>query len=337
MLGLSMPRRTALTVTAPAPLATLPELVARANVYATDARASSTRRAYLSDFATFEAWCAQHGLEALPTAPATVAVYLSALADLGRRPSTIERALTSIAHAHRTRGHAWQKAHPQIVEIMGGIKRRLGMAPAQKAPVVVDELAALVGVLDAELAGLRDRAVLTLGWWGAFRRSELVALTVGDIARTREGLVVTLRRSKGDQEGRGLHTGVPHAQDATVCPVRALDAWLDAAQIAKGAVFRSIDKHGHVSARALGDRSVALIVQRTAERAGLDPKKLAGHSLRAGFATTAAREGRTLEPYVPLGLRPCSHEETASVTASLIERLSRAQRTRRSSASSGGK
>lgn len=295
MLARSMPRRSALTVASPAPLAPLGELVARANGYAKDSRASATRRAYLSDFATFEAWCAKHRLAPLPATPATVAVYLAALADLARRPATIERALTGIAHAHRTRGFAWHRGHPAITEVMTGIRRRLGTAPLQKAPLVDDELAALVAVLDKDLAGLRDRAVLTLGWWGAFRRSELAALGIGDLARVPEGLVVTLRTSKGDQEGRGVHTGVPFATDASVCAIRALDAWLDAAAITRGPLFRAVDQHGHISPRALSDRSVALIVQRTAERAGLDPRKLAGHSLRSGFATTAARQGRTLE------------------------------------------
>lgn len=295
MLAGSMPRRTALTVASPAPLAPLGELVARANGYAKDSRASATRRAYLSDFATFEAWCARNGLTPLPATPATVAVYLAALADLPRRPTTIERALTGIAHAHRTRGYAWHRGHPAITEVMTGIRRRLGMAPVQKAPVVDDELAALVAALDDDLAGLRDRAILTLGWWGAFRRSEIVALGVGDVSRVREGLVLTLRKSKGDQEGQGLHTGVPYAIDTGVCAIRALDAWLAAASITHGPLFRAVDQHGHVSPRALSDRSVALIVQRTAERAGLDPRKLAGHSLRAGFATTAARQGRTLD------------------------------------------
>jgi site-specific recombinase XerD len=295
MLLRSMLRRTSLTVASPAPLAPLGDLVASANGYAKDARASATRRAYLSDFATFEAWCAQHGLTPLPATPGTVAVYLAALADIPRRPATIERALTGIAHAHRTRGHTWLRGHPAITQVMDGIRRRLGTAPVQKAPVVDDELAVLVRVLDNDLAGLRDRALLTLGWWGAFRRSELVALGVGDVARVREGLVLTLRKSKGDQEGRGLHTGVPYATDASVCAIRALDAWLAAAAITRGPLFRAVDQHGHVSPRALSGRSVALIVQRTAERAGLDATKLAGHSLRAGFATTAAREGRSVD------------------------------------------
>lgn len=276
-------------------LAPLEELVETARAYAADSRASSTRRAYLSDFALFEAWCAAQGLPSSPTTPAAVAVYLASLAERGRKPSTIERALAGIAWAQRSRGFAWAKGHPAIATVMTGIRRRHGTAPAQKAPVLDEVLVVLVGTLDDDLAGLRDRAVLTLGWFGAFRRSELVALTVADVAHVREGLVVAVRRSKGDQEGRGAEKGIPYASAPALCPVRALAAWLEASGIAEGPLFRPVDQHGNVGAAALSDRSVALIVQRAAEGAGIDPKTMGGHSLRAGFATTAAKKGKSLD------------------------------------------
>jgi site-specific recombinase XerD len=276
-------------------LAPLEQLVEAARGYAADARASSTRKAYLSDFASFEAWCASQGLPSAPTTPAAVAVYLASLAERGRKSSTIERALAGIAWAQRSRGFEWPKGHPAIAAVMGGIRRRHGVAPTQKAPVVDQKLAALVATLDGDLAGLRDRALLTLGWFGAFRRSELVALTVADVVRVREGLIVSLRRSKGDQEGRGAEKGIPYASSPALCPVRALAAWLEAAGIAEGPIFRAVDRHGHVRTAALSDRSVALVVKRCAERAGFDPKALGGHSLRAGFATTAAKKGKGLE------------------------------------------
>jgi integrase len=178
---------------------------------------------------------------------------------------------------------------------MTGIRRRHGAAPQQKAPVIDEVLSALVATLDDELAGLRDRALLTLGWFGAFWRSELVALTVADVTNVREGLVVSVRRSKSDQEGRGAEKGIPYASTPAMCAVRALAAWLAASGIAEGPLFRPIDQHGHVGAAALNDRSVALIVQLAAERAGIDPKSVGGHSLRAGFATTAAKKGKSLD------------------------------------------
>jgi integrase len=134
-----------------------------------------------------------------------------------------------------------------------------------------------------------------MGWFGAFRRSELVALTVADVKKEREGLVVAVRRSKGDQEGRGAEKGIPYASSPALCPVRALEAWLETASITEGPIFRGVDRHGRVAAEGLSDRTVARIVQRTAEKAGLDPKAFAGHSLRAGFATTAAKKGKSLD------------------------------------------
>jgi site-specific recombinase XerD len=287
-----MPRRTELVLATPQPLE---QLVERAKAYTVDARSTATRRAYLSDFNAFEAWCSRQGLPSAPTTPAAVAVYLAALADAGRKASTIERALAGIAWAQRARGFEWQKAHPAISTVMTGIRRKHGTAPTQKAPVVDQELALLVGTLGDDLRGLRDRALLTMGWFGAFRRSELVALTVADVNREREGLVVAVRRSKGDQEGRGAEKGIPYASSPALCPVRALEAWLEAATITEGPIFRAVDRHGRIAGEGLSDRTVARIVQGAAERAGLDPKAFAGHSLRAGFATTAARKGKSLD------------------------------------------
>jgi integrase len=282
----------------PASLAklTLEDLVARANAYATtETRARSTRKAYLTDFRSFEGWCQEHGLVSLPATPATVAVYLAALAGEGRRPSTLERALAGIAYAHRVRGCAWPKSAPAIANVMAGIRRRHGTAPAQKAPLNDTDIEAMVAVLGEDRVGRRDRALLTLGWMGAFRRSELVALRVEDVTRTREGLVLHVRRSKGDQEGRGAEKGVPYASESAVCAVLALEAWLEASGIVSGALFRAVDRYGRVHPDALNDRSVARIVQRVAAQAGLDPATVAGHSLRAGFATTAARKGKSLD------------------------------------------
>jgi integrase len=278
-----------------AALVPLEDLVERAREYASDSRASSTRKAYLTDFAQFEGWCASQGLVASPATPATVAVYLASLAERGRKSSTIERALAGIAWAQRARGHEWPRGHRAITAVMTGIRRRHGVAPVQKAPVIDLELAIYVETLGEDLVGLRDRALLTLGWFGAFRRSEIVALNVADVATVREGLVVRVRRSKGDQEGKGAEKGIPYASNASICPVRALAAWLSAAQITEGPIFRAIDQHGHVSSVALSDKSVSLVVKRAAKRAGADPDLVGGHSLRAGFATTAAKKGKSLD------------------------------------------
>ncbi len=288
----------------PAPLARRPptdvesieELVESARRYVAEGKASSTRRAYRSAFAAFEGWCTSRGLSACPAAPATVAIYLAAMADAGAAVATIERTLAGIAHELRSRGRVWPRGEPAIRETMAGIRRKLGTSPAsKKAPVGDGELAALVATLGDDLAGLRDRALLTLGWSSACRRSELVALDVRDVEVQHEGLLVHVRRSKGDQEGKGYDKGVPYASAPTLCAVRALAAWLEKAGITEGPIFRSVDQHGHVSTKRLSDRSVARIVQRAARAAGLDPARYGGHSLRSGFMTTAAEKGRPLE------------------------------------------
>ena len=196
--------RTALAVSA-APLA---KLLDRARDYAADGRAGSTKRAYLSDFRSFEAWCASQGVAAMPARPELVALYATAMADSGRRVSTIERAVTAIAQVHRSQGIDWPRSHPALTEVLAGIRRRLGTAPEQKAPVVDQKLVVLLEHAGEGLMGDRNRALLALGWFGAFRRAELVSLDAGDVVRGDEGLVVTLRRSKGDQEGHGATKGI---------------------------------------------------------------------------------------------------------------------------------
>lgn len=262
--------------------------------YARAARAEATTRAYAGDLDAFRAWCAARGLAALPATPGVVAVYLAALADQGRKPATIARALAGIAAAHRAAGLPWAKSAPAIVEVMKGIRRALGVAPEQKAPVTDAELRALVAALEGP-AAVRDRALLLVGWFGAFRRSEIVALEVSDVEHVTEGLRVRVRRSKTDQEGTGDTKGIPFASDPALCPVRALVAWLEAAGITEGPIFRAVDKGGNVGPVAITGAAVALVVKRAASRAGLDAGRFAGHSLRSGFATTAAAKGRGLD------------------------------------------
>jgi integrase len=178
-----------------------------------------------------------------------------------------------------------------VSEVLKGIRRTKGTAPACKAPLLVGQLKAALGVGRGDLLGMRDRALLLIGFAGAFRRSELVGLDVADLAFTDDGLVITLRRSKTDQEGEGRKVGIPHGSKPTTCPVRVLRAWLEAAGIVTGPLFRSVNRHGKVGAVRLSDRAVALAVKRAAESAGLDASTFSGHSLRAGLATSAAAAG----------------------------------------------
>lgn len=288
--------RRAIVPASPAPVdLSLEARVERANEFAKSSRASSTRRGYVTAYACFEAWCARDGFCPMPAKPEVVALYLSDLAHKPRRVSTVLYALTAIAHAHRERGMPWQRHHSAVLSVMEGIRRELGVAPQQKDPIVDRELVRMLALCGEGLRGVRDRAVLAVGWWGAFRRAELVALKVTDLRRSTEGYRVLVARSKTDQRGQGRFKALPLAADPVACPVRLIDAWLTAAAITEGPVFRGINAGGRVAAEALCGRSVALIVQRVAVRAGLDPHKLAGHSLRAGFATTAALQGQTLD------------------------------------------
>lgn len=283
---------TALIVATPAEL--LAPAVEAAKRFVGASKAENTMRAYRADFDAWAAWCAGRALPSLPASPELVATYLAGLAEAGRKASTIERALAGIVFAHRAAGHDWPKGHRAVTAVVSGIRRTKGTKPSQKAPITDRELAAIVATLDGTLGGLRDRALVLLGWFGAFRRSELVALDVSDVAFPEEGAIVTVRRSKTDQDGRGYEKGIPFAGDPDLCAVRALRAYLEAASITEGAIFRAVTKHGLLGER-LADRAVARIVKGAAEAAGLDAERFAGHSLRSGFATTAAKRGKGLD------------------------------------------
>lgn len=275
----------------PANLAKLAPLAAAARVFAAEARSPRTRSAYRAAWSGFAAWCAEHELAALPAAPETLALYLSARAEAGAKVASLAQALAAIGEAHRVAGQESPVGAPVARETWKGIRRTLGTAPRRVAPVVASDLRAMVRALPAGPLGLRDRALLVVGFAGAFRRSELVALNVADLAFTAEGVVVTVRRSKTDQEGAGATVGLPFGSDPATCPVRTLRAWLEAAGIAEGAVFRSVSRHGQVGA-VLSGRDVARVVKRAAEGAGLEAARYSGHSLRAGLATTAAKAGK---------------------------------------------
>jgi len=286
------PQALALAPAVDAPLALASE-VDSARTYASASRSDNTKRAYAADCRSFATWCAERGLCAMPAMGATLALYVASLADAGRKASTIARAVAAIAQAHRLAGHESPATDRAVREVLSGIRRTIGTAPAQKAPLLPSALHAAADAGRDDVLGLRDRALLAVGFAGGFRRSALVALEVSDIAFGPEGVTVTIRRDKTDQDAAGRRIGLPFGGTSNTCPVRALRAWLDAAGITDGPVFRAIDRHGNVGAEALSDRGVALVVKAAAQRAGLDPAAYAGHSLRAGLATAAAAAGKS--------------------------------------------
>ncbi|TXN76621.1 tyrosine-type recombinase/integrase, partial [Methylobacterium sp. WL18] len=249
---------------------------------------ANTVRAYRSDWAHFSEWCAREGLDPLPAAPAAVGLYIAAHAD-ALSVATLSRRLSSIAAAHRLAGHGLDPRHPAIADVMAGLRRERGSAQRHAEALTVPRLRQVLTGLGDTLGDRRDRALLLVGTAAALRRSELVALDVADIAVLPEGLRITIRRSKTDQDGAGVVLAVGRTGTAT-CPAAAFATWLAAAGIAEGAAFRGVDRHGRVGGRLSGN-AVALIVQRRAAAAGFDAAAYAGHSMRAGFATSAARAG----------------------------------------------
>lgn len=266
------------------------EVAEQVRQYVERAVADNTRRAYRADLHHFASWCEQHGVTALPASPETVAAYIASLADVGYKTSTIARRLAAISTIHQAHGYDSPTQHPAVRTVLRGVRKTLGVSQEKKAPILPEFLRKMVASIPNTITGKRDRALLLVGFAAGLRRSELVALDVEDVEFTAEGMVLTIRRSKTDQEAQGERIPVAFGRSQDTCPVRALRAWLDASNITTGAIFRHVDRHGNIRER-LTDQSVALVVKKYAEASGMDPVRFAGHSLRAGFATTAARNG----------------------------------------------
>jgi site-specific recombinase XerD len=265
-------------------------LTENARKYVKNAKAKRTVRAYRSDLAHFAAFCQERHVPALPATPAA---YLAFLADTGFKPATMSRRLAAISKAHSAANldSPTGMQHAVVKEVWAGIRRTVGVAQTAKAAATADYLKRMLQAVPDSFTGLRDRALLLVGFAGALRRSELVALQVEDVQFVPEGMVLTIRRSKTDQEGAGQKVAVALGQHVETCPVRSLRAWLLAADIHSGPLFRAVDRWGHLQAKALTDQVVALLVKKYAERAGLDPVVFSGHSLRAGLVTSAAVAG----------------------------------------------
>jgi integrase len=270
----------------------LGQLADRAREYAEAARSANTSRAYESDLRAFCSWCKDRELTCLPASPETVSLFATWCADRFK-PATIERRLASIAVAHSTAGYESPTSHGVVRAVLRGIRRSKGTAQVRKRALLVDDLRELVLCVAPGLKGTRDRALLLVGFASALRRSELVGLDAQDVRFEREGVILTIRKSKTDQEQHGAEVAVLYGSDPKTCPVRALQAWLDESGITEGPLFRGMDRHHNIRKTRLTERIVAAIVKHHAERAGFDPALYGGHSLRSGFATSAARAGKS--------------------------------------------
>jgi integrase len=252
--------------------------------YVRAALSESTRRAYKADLRHFLDWGGS-----IPATDRTVSEYLAAHAER-LCVATLVRRLVSIGKVHTTQGLTSPTSSELVRLTMRGIRHKHGRPQRRVAAAVKDDILAMVAGLGGELKDCRDRALLLMGFAGAFRRSELIAIDCTAVERVPQGIVVALRRSKTDQQGDGRRIGIPYAR-GVVCPVKALDAWLTASGVSDGPIFRSVNRHGGIGAKALSAEAVALIVKRRAGAAGLDASNYAGHSLRAGLATSAAAAG----------------------------------------------
>ena len=254
--------------------------------------AANTRRAYGFDWADFTSWCESAGRASLPATADTVSLYVVALARAGRLVATMERRCAAIAHYHLAAGMP-SPITADVREVLYGLRRKLGCAPQHaKAALSVEELQAMLAATAKDARGVRDRALLLLGFAGGLRRSELSGLDVADVRVVEEGLEVRLRRSKTDQEGRGRELGVHRGRRKATCPVRALEAWMVERGRWAGPVFAVVERpSGRLTRRRLSPQGCAAVVKAAAKAAGLDPARYAGHSLRAGLATVAAEHG----------------------------------------------
>ena len=260
-----------------------------------NSKASNTVRAYKSDFKDFGLFCVQNGFKNLPSDPKIVSLYLTHLSTKEAQLSTIKRRLVSIGVIHKMKGHYLDTKHPVIVENLMGIKRRKGTVQKGKKPILINELRKILNVIDQEdcedIKKLRDKSIILIGFSGGFRRNEIVSLDYEDLDFVYEGVKITVKRSKTDQFGEGSIKALPYLENNLYCPVTILKRWLNISKITKGPIFRRFSKGSRLTNYRLTDQTVALIIKDYLNKTGIDSKNYSGHSLRSGFATSAAESG----------------------------------------------
>ena len=260
-----------------------------------NSKSTNTVRAYKSDFEDFTLFCVKNGFKNIPTEPKIVSLYLTFLSSKNVKPSTIKRRLVSIGVIHKMKGHYLDTKHPVIVENFMGIKRLKGVSQKGKKPLLISDLKRVIDVIneqdEPELKKLRNKALLLIGFSGGFRRSELTSLNFEDLDFVFEGVKINIQRSKTDQFGEGFTKGIPHFENYLYCPVKNLRNWLNVSKIQKGPVFVRFSKGASLTNIRLNDQSVALIIKEYLTKAGVDKNNYSGHSLRSGFATSAAEAG----------------------------------------------
>jgi site-specific recombinase XerD len=258
-------------------------------------KAINTVRAYKSDFNDFGLFCAQNGFKSLPSEPKIVSLYLTYLSTKDAKMSTLKRRLVSIGVIHKLKGHYLDTKHPSIIENIMGIKRRKGSIQKGKKPILISSLKIIIDVIDQQnrekIKKLRDRSIILIGFSGGFRRNEIVSLDYDDLDFVPEGLKINIKRSKTDQFGEGSKKALPYFDNSQYCPVVSLKNWIDITKVNSGALFRRFSKGSKLTDKRLTDQTVALLIKEYLQLAGIDSKDYSGHSLRSGFATSAAESG----------------------------------------------
>ncbi len=286
------------------------------DVFAGEAVAASTRKVYLRHWDAFSQWCDKDGRTPLPASTETVQDFALAQGADGLAISTIRGRLAAVGFFHRENDFPDPTASETVENTMGHLSRRLGTPAEKKKALRSEDISDMVralpgspeggapdgdrsGTADARrLRGIRDRALILVGFAGALRRSELAGMEREHVTFNPKGFELLIPRSKGDTEGEGQRVGINRGESVDLCPVRALRRWTEAAGIDAGPIFRSVPNHGIVApddrAEPISGQAVADAVKRAAENVGLDTEKISGHSLRRGHLTTAARNGAEL-------------------------------------------
>jgi len=270
----------------------------RLKTYSEAALSLNTRQAYWADFGRFTMWANENGVDNIPASPETLCRWIDHLVSEKKRITTIRRSVAVIRAAHRLEDRP-DPCTKLVKHVLLGVARTIGSPTRQAEPLTLPKLRQVISIIPNDLRGVRNRALVLLGWFAALRRSELVAVRLEDLEHCHEGIILTVRRSKTDQEGRGRRIAIPVVDDSDLNAVAAVNEWIISSDIKTGFLFRSIGKSDaetptqgnffeKTKPRALTPRSVALIVQRLAKLAGLPWQKYSGHSLRSGFATTCA-------------------------------------------------
>ena len=258
-------------------------------------KANNTIRAYKSDFNDFGLFCAQNGFKSLPSEPKIISLYLTHLSTKEAKMSTLKRRFVSIGVLPKLQGPYLDTKHPSIIENIMGIKRRKGSFQKGKKPLLINDLKMLINVIDKnhneEIMRVRDRSIILIGFSGGFRRNEIVSLDYDDLDFVSEGLKINLKRSKTDQIGEGSVKGLPYFDNSQYCPVLSVKKWIEISNIVSGPLFRRFSKGSKLTDNRLTDQTVALLIKKYLKLAGIESKNYSGHSLRSGFATSAAESG----------------------------------------------